>query len=219
MGTTSKSDLQLDVSRADQQGNTCPSCQSQFAYLDFLRSRACPGCKVTLGFSVPYRLCFAIFTVSVFLYGMYRAVLAKGILLSMVSLILAVILALLARLFFLFNVRPHLQVLGLAQCPNCSAVLTRPTIRAWRFDCPECVKQIRPVHRSSYWWVRGGVCAALAIGAALLKGFPWSSVIFVVSFYALPALFFWDILVMDLLPPMRFERTRSSVQVLGIEKN
>jgi uncharacterized protein (DUF983 family) len=219
MGTTIGSGLRRDASHANPQGNACPSCQSQFAYRDFLRRRACPTCKMTLGFSVPYRLSLAIFTISVFLYAMYRAVLARGILLSWVGPILAVILALIARLFFLLNVRPHLRILGVARCPNCGAALTRPTVRLGRFDCPECLKQIQPVHRSSYWWVRGGVCAALAIGAALLKGFPWSFVVFVVCFYALPAFFFWDIFVMDLLPPLRFERTQSSMQLIRIEKD
>ena len=197
---------------------TCPSCQYHFGYRDFLRSRACPSCYVSLGFSVPYRIGLAIFAIAVFLYCSYRAVLSASVVLSVVGLILAAPLALIARLFFISNVRPHLHAIGVAKCPICDGVLTRVVIRPGPFDCPNCLKQIRPIRGPGYRWVRGGLCAALAITAARLKGFDWSFLIFVVSVYAFPALFFWDIFTLDLAPPMRFEPTRSPVQLLGIGK-
>ena len=100
----------------------------------------------------------------------------------------------------------------------CDGVLNRAAVRPGPFDCPHCLKQIRPIHRPIYRWARGGLCLALAIFAAKLKGFDWSFLIFVVSAYALPAFFFWDIFALDMFPPTRFEPTRSSVQILGIGK-
>jgi hypothetical protein len=154
--------------------------------------------------------------IAVFLYCSYKAVLTASVALSVVGLILAGPLALIARLFFISNVSPRLRSIGLAKCPICDGVLTRLAIRVGSFDCPHCLKQIRPIHGPSYRWVRGGLCAALAIVAARLRGFDWSFLIFVVSAYALPALFFWDIVVLDLSPATRFEPARSSLEILGI---
>jgi hypothetical protein len=198
-------------------GLVCPSCQRHFEYRDFLRGRACPSCEVYLGFSVPYRVVLAIFAVSVLLL-LYRALLSAGIVLSLAWLVLSVPVAFIARFFFISNVSCRLRSLGIAKCPNCGGALNRTAIRAGPFDCPHCLKEIRPVRAPSYRWVRGGLCAVLAIGAARLKEFDWSFLIFVVSLYALPALFFWDIFAMDLSPPMRFEPAQSSVQMLGIGK-
>jgi hypothetical protein len=194
----------------------CPSCQSYFEYRDFLRSRACPSCNVTLGFSVPYRIALAIFAIAVFFYFSYTIVPRAGITLTIVWMIVAAPLALIARLIFVSNVLPRLGVVGLAKCPLCDGVLTRLAIRPGRFNCPHCLKQIRPVRQPGYRWARFGMCAAFAITLARLKGFDWSFLVFVVSVYALPALFFWDILALDLYPPTRFEPTRSPVQILGI---
>ncbi len=133
---------------------TCPSCQCHFAYRYFLRSRACPSCEVSLGFSVPYRIGLAIFAIAVFLYCSYKAVLSASFVLSVVGLILAAPLALIARLFFISNVPLHLHAIGIARCPICDGVLTRVVIRDGPFDCPHCLKQIRPIHRLSYRWAR-----------------------------------------------------------------
>jgi hypothetical protein len=196
----------------------CPSCRHHFAYRDFLRSRACPSCQVSLGFSVLYRIGLAIFAIAVFLFCSYKAVLSASVALSVVGLVLAAPLALMARLFFISNVPPRLHSIGLAKCPICDGVLTRVAIRPGRFDCPHCLKQIRPIHRPIYRWARGGLCLALAIFAAKLKGFDWSFLIFVVSAYALPAFFFWDVFALDMSPPTRFDPPRSSVEILGIGK-
>ena len=196
----------------------CPSCRHHFAYRDFLRSRACPSCQVSLGFSALYRVALALFAIAVFLYCSYKAVLSTSVALSVVGLILAAPLALIARLHFYLDVSPRLHSIGLARCPICDGVLNRAAVRPGPFDCPHCLKQIRPIHRPIYRWARGGLCLALAIFAAKLKGFDWSFLIFVVSAYALPAFFFWDIFALDMFPPTRFEPTRSSVQILGIGK-
>jgi hypothetical protein len=204
---------------ARQRPLVCPSCHHHFAYRDFHRIRACPSCQVSLGFSVLYRNGLAIFAIAVFLYCSYKAVLSVSVVLSVAGLILAAPLALIARLFFISNVPPRLHSLGLAKCPICDGALNRAAVRPGPFDCPHCLKQIRPIHRPIYRWARGGLCFALAIVAAKLKGFDWSFLIFVVSAYALPAFFFWDVLAVDLSPPTRFEPTHSPVQVLGIGKS
>ena len=180
----------------------CPSCRHHFAYRNFLRSRACPSCQVSLGFSALYRVALALFAIAVFLYC-----------------ILAAPLALIARLLFLSRMSP--LVFTPSALPDVQFVMgyltERPFARV-RLDYPHCLKQIRPIHRPIYRWARGGLCLALAIFAAKLKGFDWSFLIFVVSAYALPAFFFWDIFALDMFPPTRFEPTRSSVQILGIGK-
>ena len=123
------------------------------------------------------------------------------------------------RLFFIANVPAHLHAIGIVKCPICDGVLTRAVIRPGPFDCPHCVKQIRVTHGSTYRWARVGLCAAFAVSAAKLKGFDWSFLIFVVSLYALPSLLFWDVLALDLFPPIRFEANRSTFQTLGIGRD
>jgi len=195
---------------------TCPSCRSHFQYRDFLRSRACPSCYTSLRFSVPYRIGLGIFAMAVFLCCTYEALLSRGLILWAVWWILAAPLALIAHLFFIEIVPPHLSRAGIAKCPICDGTLTRLAIRPGPFDCPHCRKQIRQIQRPSYRWARIVLCAGFAITAAKLKGFDWPFLIFVVSVYALPALFFWDILALDLFPPIRFQATKSPIQTLGI---
>jgi hypothetical protein len=107
----------------------------------------------------------------------------------------------------------------IARCPLCQGTLTLETIRASQFDCPHCTKLIRPVHRRSYLWLRGALCAVVAVGAVKLRGFDWSFLIFVISLYALPALFFWDVIVSRMFPPTKFEPVPSPVQTLGISSS
>ena len=202
-----------------QESLFCPSCHHQLTYSDFRRSRACPSCKVSLGFSARYRIALATVSISVFLYCSYRAVLSANVFLSLAGLMLAVPLALIARLILISNVRPRLHSLGVAKCPVCGGALTRWAMSPYFFDCPHCLKQLRPSHRRAYRWARWGLCGALAIAAARLKGFDWSFLVFVVAFYALPVFFFWDVFALDLSPPTQFERTRGSVQKLGIAKD
>lgn len=196
--------------------DVCPSCGKRSEYRDFLRSRACPSCKVSFGFSVPYRVGLATCASAAFLYGTYRAVFARGILFSVIGLVVAVVLAFIARLLFISNIPPTLHTIGILSCPICSERLTRIVIRPAPFDCPHCVKQIRPIRTRRYRWVRAVVCGGIAIATAKLKGFDWSFLVFVVSVYAIPALLLWDIFALDLQPTIRFEPTQSSVQTLGI---
>jgi len=62
------------------------------------------------------------------------------------------------------------------------------------------------------------VCLFVAVVAARRRGFDWFFLIFVVSFYALPAFVFWDAVVFKLLPPTKFEPVPSPFQTLGINK-
>lgn len=201
------------------QHDVCPSCGTRSEYRDFLRSRACPSCKVSLGFSRPYRVGLTVFVCATFLYAIYRAVLARGIVFSVVGLIVAVVLALIAWLLFIWTVPPTLHVIGMARCPICNGMLTRLVIRPSAFDCPHCLKQIRPIRTRTYQLVRGAICGGLAITAAKFKGFDWSFLIFVVSIYAVPAFLLWDIFALDMHPPLRFEPSQSSVQMIGIGKD
>jgi len=57
------------------------------------------------------------------------------------------------------------------------------------------------------------------VATARLRGFDWSFLIFVVSFYALPMLFLWDVIVFKLFPPTKFESVSSPFQTLGINKS
>jgi hypothetical protein len=60
------------------------------------------------------------------------------------------------------------------------------------------------------------VCGTIAVVTAKLRGWPWSFLIFVVSFYALPMLVTWDVLAFRLFPPTKFEPVSSPIQTLGI---
>jgi hypothetical protein len=104
-------------------------------------------------------------------------------------------------------------------CPVCKGILTPETIRPGPFNCPYCAKYIRPIRRRSYLWLRIVVCGVVAVMTARLRGFDWSFLIFVVSFYALPMLFLWDVIVFKLFPPTKFESVSSPFQTLGINKS
>src|SRR5581483_904721 len=103
-------------------------------------------------------------------------------------------------------------------CPLCGGILTREVIQPVPFDCPHCSARIRPSHRPSYLWLRFTVTVGIGIAAARLRGFDWSFLVFVVGFFALPALFFWDAIVWRLFPPRRFEPAPEYVQTLGIDQ-
>lgn len=188
-------------------------------YRDFLGRRACPSYGMSLSFSTSYRIVLASVASTIFLYISYKAVVNANVILSIMGLLLVAPFVLLMRLIFITSVPAHLQAIGVARCPVCSGTLTRTVIRPGPFDCPHCMKQIRATHSSTYRWARIGICAAFAITAARIKGFDWSFLIFVVSLYALPSLVFWDILALDLFPPVRFETNRSPFQTLGIGRD
>ena len=70
-----------------------------------------------------------------------------------------------------------------------------------------------------YAWLRLSITLAIAIAAAKLRGFDWSFLIFVVSFYAIPVLFVWDSIAFGLFPPTKFRPVHSPIQTLGIEQH
>ena len=107
----------------------------------------------------------------------------------------------------------------IGECPECKGILTPETIRPGPFNCPPCEKYIRPIRRRSYLWVRFTVCGVIAVVTARLRGWDWSFLIFVVSFYALPVLVFWDVIVFKMFPPTKFEPVSSPFQTLGINKS
>ena len=106
------------------------------------------------------------------------------------------------------------------ECPECEAVLTRGSIRPGPFNCRGCSKYIRPVRRRSYLWLRGLSCGIVAVLIAKFRtGFDWPFLIFVVGFYALPVLFFWDLIGFAMFLPTKFEPVGSPFQTLGINKS
>jgi hypothetical protein len=104
----------------------------------------------------------------------------------------------------------------IGDCPECKGILTTETIRLGPFNCPYCAKYIRPIRRPSYLSLRILVCVGVAVVTARLRGFDWSFLIFVVSFYALPVFILWDVIVFKLFPPIKFEAVSSPFQTLGI---
>jgi len=70
-----------------------------------------------------------------------------------------------------------------------------------------------------YAWLRGGICLGIAIAAARVRGFDWSFLIFVVSFYAIPVVFLWDSIAFGLFPPTAFQPVHSPIQTLGIDQH
>jgi predicted RNA-binding Zn-ribbon protein involved in translation (DUF1610 family) len=102
------------------------------------------------------------------------------------------------------------------QCPACNGILTPDVIRPVSFNCPYCSKYIRPVRRRGYFWLRFAVCGIIAVITARVRGWDWSFLIFVVSFYALPVLVLWDVIVFKLFPPKQFEPVSGPFQTLGI---
>jgi len=63
------------------------------------------------------------------------------------------------------------------------------------------------------------VCGIIAVVTAKLRGWDWSFLIFVVSFYALPVLVLWDVIVFKLFPPKKFDPVSGPFQTLGINKS
>jgi hypothetical protein len=104
-------------------------------------------------------------------------------------------------------------------CPECKGILTPETIRPVPFNCPYCAKYIKPIRRPRYLWLRILVCGGVAVVTARMRGFDWSFLIFVVSFYALPVFILWDVIVFKLFPPTKFEPVSSPFQTLGINRS
>jgi hypothetical protein len=63
------------------------------------------------------------------------------------------------------------------------------------------------------------MCGIIAVVTAKLRGWDWSFLIFVVSFYALPILVLWDVIVFKFFPPKKFEAVSGPFQTLGINKS
>jgi hypothetical protein len=106
----------------------------------------------------------------------------------------------------------------LGECPQCKGILTLETKRPGPFNCPYCGKHIRPIGRRGYLWLRFAVCGVIAVVTARWRGWDWSFLIFVVSFYAFPVLTLWDVILFKMFPPTKFEPVRSPFQTLGINE-
>jgi len=51
-----------------------------------------------------------------------------------------------------------------------------------------------------------------------MRGWDWSFLIFVVSFYALPVFAFWDVIVFKLFPPKKFEACLFPISNIGADE-
>lgn len=115
-------------------------------------------------------------------------------------------------------VEPAQEPVG--ECPECKKPLPKETVRPSRFNCPACGKELRPVRRRSYLWLRGLSCGVVAVLLAKFRtGLPWSFLFFVVVFYAVPVLFLWEVIAFAMFPPTKFEPVPSPFQSLGIDNN
>ncbi len=102
-------------------------------------------------------------------------------------------------------------------CPLCRGRLVKDNIRLYRFNCPHCFKALNPCFFPGYRWVRYLITLGAALAWAWHRGWSGSFVIFVVSFYQLPLLFLWDLIVRDFFLPTKFEAAPSlSFQTLGL---
>jgi len=101
-------------------------------------------------------------------------------------------------------------------CPLCGGRLVRNHIRLARFDCPHCLKTLRPGFFPGHLWIRGFICCGAGLALAWHNGWTDSFVIFVVSFYVLPMMFLWDLTVYHFFLPKHFEPVASSFPVLDL---
>ncbi len=102
------------------------------------------------------------------------------------------------------------------RCPSCDCLLTRLQTRGRRFDCPGCGTALQPLRTPAYRWLRLLGCYGAGIAAARLRGWDWSFVVFVVSFYAFPAALLFDSVVVNFFPASQFELVRGRLQTLGL---
>lgn len=100
------------------------------------------------------------------------------------------------------------------QCPLCHAELQGEN-RA-PFDCPECGETLYEARSSGFKWLRAIVCYAVAALYSWHKGWEPSFIVFIVSFYAIPALVIWRTVEQLFFPATRYEAGRSSVQTLDL---
>ncbi len=101
-------------------------------------------------------------------------------------------------------------------CPFCRGGLRRKDIRLYRFDCPHCFKALKPCFFPGYLWVRSLTSFGMGLAWAWHRGWTGSFVIFVVSFYALPVMILWDLVVRDFFLPKKIVPATSTFQTLGL---
>ena len=94
-------------------------------------------------------------------------------------------------------------------CPLCRERLTNENISLGRFDCPHCLKSLRPSFFRGYRWVQYLITLVVALACAWHR-WDGSFGIFLVGFYQLPLLFLWNLIVRDFFMPMKFEPAPSS---------
>ena len=111
------------------------------------------------------------------------------------------------------------SILSVGVCPLCQGKLCKQDIRPLGFDCPHCFKALKPCYFSGYLWVRG----LGSVGAGLIwawhNGWTGSFVIFVLGFYALPVMLFWDLFVFEFLRPKKIEPAAPSSSFLTLGLN
>jgi hypothetical protein len=101
-------------------------------------------------------------------------------------------------------------------CPACDCLLMPSQACQLRFDCPGCGTSLRPLRKPAYRWLRVLGCYGAGIAAARFRGWDWWFIVFVVSFYALPAAFLFDSIVLNFFPARQFEPVPGKFQMLEL---
>src|SRR5215467_3755470 len=87
-------------------------------------------------------------------------------------------------------------------CPVCGLPVRHEFLAANRITCESCGTELAKARFRGYKWLRFGVCFGIAVAICWRKH--WGSfTIFVVSSYALPLLFFWDLQIARFFPIAR----------------
>lgn len=106
---------------------------------------------------------------------------------------------------------------SMGACPLCNRTLYGEDIRFGKFACPGCHRMLKPKRFPGYHWLRLAVCYGAGLAYAWTHGWNGSFVIFVVSFYALPALVLWAVIEVRLFPPKMFAPTSASAAVQTLD--
>jgi predicted RNA-binding Zn-ribbon protein involved in translation (DUF1610 family) len=105
---------------------------------------------------------------------------------------------------------------SLQVCPVCNFELSAEFTRHTRFECPKCEATLQPVRSDHYHLIRKIVCWSAILIWAWMNGWHDGSVVFVISFYAVPVFAAWYWLE-SFFPAKKLELADSYIQTLGID--
>lgn len=102
------------------------------------------------------------------------------------------------------------------RCPSCDCLLNPLQTRSRRFNCPGCGATLQPLRTPAHRWLRLLGCYGAGAAAARIRGWDWWFIVFVVSFYAYPAVLLFDSVAVNFFPARQFEVVRGRFQTLGL---